>query len=152
MSIFEEKYLSNLYVFRVKSPTCGTEYIKIGKTTSELIHRHTCFAVGNPYTVHVHMTFRFKHKWEAGAHETDLHKKMSDYLVRGEWFIFNEESKKHLLSICYKIIDNHFDIREGLTPLSRILPSIDYPIGESLFEQSKKVKPRKNIKAKSSHQ
>lgn len=141
--MFDEKYLSNLYVFRVKSPTCGTEYIKIGKTTSPLILRHTAFSVGNPYVVNIHMTFRFKQKWEAGAHEADLHKKMSDYRVVGEWFIYNEESKKHLFSSCYKIINNHFDVREELTRLSRILPSIDYPIGESLFDQFPKAKPEK---------
>ena len=136
----DEKYLSNLYVFRVKSPTCGTEYVKIGNTTSPVILRHTSLAVGSPYILNIHMTFRFKQKWEAAAHEDELHQKLSNYLVRGEWFIYNEESKRHLLESCHKIIGNHFDVREGLTPLSRILPSIDYLIGESLFEQPQKIR------------
>lgn len=143
------EYLSFLYVFRVKSPTCGTEYIKIGKTTKSLLERFAAHSTGSPYVLNIHRTFRFKEKITAALHENELHKKMRDYLVKGEWFIYNEESIICLNKSLFNIKENHYDVRKDLLPLTRIIPNIDYGVNELPFTVTlKEIKDELAIKNK----
>lgn len=144
--MLDEKYLSSLYVFRVKSPTCGTEYIKIGKTTSDILTRHYGCAVGSPYVLKIHMTFKFKEKGMAAIVENKLHFGMKDFLIRGEWFIYNDKARERLLGLCVDIKDNHFDVRSEFLHLVRVVPYIDYAPNESPFSEKKVQVKRKNIK------
>lgn len=136
------EYLSFLYVFRVKSPTCGTEYIKIGKTSKSLLERFAAHSTGSPYVLNIHRTFRFKEKITAALYENELHKEMRQFLIKGEWFIYNEESSIYLNECLFKIKEHHYDVRNDLLPLTRIIPNIDYGVNEVPFSTT--IKEIKN--------
>jgi len=84
------------------------------------------------------MTFRFEKKLSAALYEDELHKKMKKFLVRGEWFIYNEEAKVTLLESSLKIKNYHYDVRDAMLPMTRVIPNIDYEIGDSIFNNTTK--------------
>lgn len=124
-----EKYQSCLYIFRVISPVCKTEYIKIGKTNHGPLARYTVHLTGSPFKLGIYMTFRFTEKNEASHWERHLHLQMKKYITRGEWFLFNEESKLLLSSLVLDIEQNHYDAREDVLPRAIIIPNFEYPKG-----------------------
>lgn len=122
-----EKYQSYLYIFRVISPVCKTEYIKIGKTNYGPLARYATHLTGSPFPLGIYMTFRFTEKKEASHWEGYLHLKMKEYITRGEWFLFNKESKFLLSSLVVEIEENHYDARKDVLPRAIVTPNFEYP-------------------------
>ena len=97
------------------------------------MERYATHSTSNHYELNIHMTFGFKEGVSAVCYEGELHRKMNDFLVRGEWYIYNQESKKLLLESVLKIKDNHYDIRKSMLARARTIPNIDYEIDVNPF-------------------